>query len=152
MLKQKEACYKVITSAVDVVNNKATMTSEQIEEAAHELCAMTYDGKVEVKSEQKDLLVYWKGTVRNWLRRDPRLNGGVKDEPKFKRGPKESKEIKATRAFIQQLEQDPEANTDRIARANEVLNKLVAEAAKEKAKASFNADDLPPELQELVAS
>ena len=153
MLKQKEACFQVITAMTEVVADvKTQLTREQIEECAHELCAMTHDGKVEVKSEQADLLKYWKTTVRNWLRRDERLNGGVKDEPKFKRGPKESKQIKATRSFIQQLEQDPEANADKIAHAQQVLAGLVAEAAKAKAKQAFNAEDLPAELQDLVSA
>ena len=152
MFNQKDACFAVITSMVEVVDGKATMSAEQITEAAHELCAMTHDGKVEVKSQQKDLLQYWKGTVRNWLRRDTRLNGGIKDEPKFKRGPKESKEIKATKALIAHLEQDPEQNAERLERAKAVLEKLTAEAAKEKAKAAYDVADLPEELQALIAS
>ena len=153
MLKQKEACFQVITNAVEVADGvKTEMTAAQIEECAHELCSMTYDGKVEVKSEQEDLLKYWKGTIRNWLRRDLRLNGGVKDEPKFKRGPKESKQIKATRAYIEQLSNDPEENADKIAHAQTVLDKLVAEAAEAKAKEAYKVEDLPAELQDLVAS
>lgn len=152
MLNQKDACYKVITSMVEVVDSKATMTREQISEAAEKLTAMTIAGEVEVKSQQDDLPKYWRGTVRNWLRRDTRLNGGVKDEPKFKRGPKESKEIKATKAFIAKLEQDPEQNAERLERANSVLEKLLAEAAKEKAKKAYDVNDLPEELQALIAS
>lgn len=45
------------------------------------LVAATVAGELEVKSAQAsaDLNKYWNGTLSNWLRRDERLNGGVKE-------------------------------------------------------------------------
>ena len=164
-MSQKEICFNVIKSVVEVVEGvKTTMTKEQIKTAATELTNLTLNGEVTVNGKNKpdgyyqemdNLVSYWSGTVRNWLRRDLRLNGGVKDVPKTTRQPAK---ITATKRFITMLEEqlqtaegdDIEAIQAKIDKANEVLAQLEAErVAKKQPKADLSA--LPEALQGLVS-
>ena len=126
-MSQKELVFSVVSAMVEITGDKVVLSKEQIGECALQLTDLTLKGEVVVNGKGKDysdpaeLVKYWRGTVRNWLRRDLRLNGGVKDEPKTKRGPRESDQIKATRGFLASLPEDDERRGDVESEAERAL-------------------------------
>ena len=86
MMKQKEAVYQAITNLFDISGDGAVeldrgQKHEVIEVLMQSFKAgkISYDGELPV---DKDLRNYCSGLLNNWLRKDSRLNGGVKYEPK----------------------------------------------------------------------
>ena len=85
MMTQKEAVYQAVTNVAESNSDGGMFTPSKDERASinQVLCEgfragkIQYDGGVD-GMEDKDLRAYVSGLLSNWLRKDKRLNGGVK--------------------------------------------------------------------------
>ena len=92
MKKQKEARFEAICAIQDVVDSKVHLTADEITRAAEFLADETIARNVEMKEasrlkyhNREEMIKYWKGSVRDCLLKDVRVNGGAKHIAKFKR-------------------------------------------------------------------
>jgi hypothetical protein len=90
------------------------------------------------------LLKYIPGLVNNWLRKDPRLNGGVKYEAKNpgSRSGSGDESVRAMKALLS-------VTTDSAARA-QIEAAIATRLEQIKPKVEIKVDALPPELRHLV--
>jgi hypothetical protein len=86
MMSQKEAVYLAITEMFDITGEGAVeLNREQKHEVINVLMAgfkakrISYAGEL---PDDKQLRNYCSGLLNNWLRKDSRLNGGTKYQPK----------------------------------------------------------------------
>lgn len=83
MMNQKEAVYQAVINTIGLPDDGCAVgaTKEQRAVLNNILCegfkagSISYDGAI---PEDKELRAYVSGLVSNWLRKDNRLNGGVK--------------------------------------------------------------------------
>lgn len=102
--------------------------------------------RAKIMETSQSLRMYCTGLVSNWLRRDPRLNGGVKDVPKTT-GTSRTKNptLKNLNNLLKQVQGRPEAE-----------EQVKAEIEKEKAKAAaekmmaIDASVVPEHLRDLL--
>ena len=84
--KQKDAVYEAITQVVGPTNGKVSLTKEQLTAAATTIATGLTKGTVAHKNsaslDDKTALSYARTLIKNWLTRDARLNGGVKNPSK----------------------------------------------------------------------
>lgn len=172
-MSQKELVFNAIVSVVgEIEDNTVHLTKDQRKQVADIMVQHTVNGDITIGGKNKSYDItteegmknvkeYWPGTINNWLRKDTRLNGGEPHQIKNPGSRSQNKQIKSTRAFIKQCQDilatdaDNEEVQAKLEKAQAVLEKLMAEeAAKkaEKAGKSFNADDLPEELRDLVSA
>jgi len=84
-MKQKDAVYSAITNVVGNSNQeKVSLTKDQFNAIASNLATGIMDGAVPYKKgaaqpDIKTATIYAKGVIKNWLKRDVRLNGGIKN-------------------------------------------------------------------------
>lgn len=170
-MSQKEIIFNAIVEvAGSPVDNTISLTKDQRKEVAAILVQATVDGQIKINGKTKNydftteegmqnVENYWPGTIDNWLRKDTRLNGGVKYETKNpgSRAGMQNKQVKATRGYIKSLE-EAQANgedvSEKLELATSTLEKLLAEEAikrAEKLRKKYSADDLPEELRHLVS-
>jgi hypothetical protein len=86
MMKQKEAVYQAITNIFELSGEGAVELDRGQKHEVIEILTegfkagkISYDGAIPA---DKELRNYCSGLLNNWLRKDTRLNGGVKYEPK----------------------------------------------------------------------
>lgn len=101
------------------------------------LVAATEAGELTRKSNKsgQSLEQYWSGTLSNWLRRDPRLNGGVeKVEPKNpgSRAGSGDAELRELKKLMQQVEVT--GNAEHITAVQEAIDNRMKIVEAEKAK------------------
>jgi hypothetical protein len=140
MKSQKDVVFSVV---LDLLTDKGveydetvavSLTKEEIQTCAVILTELT-DVEVEVKSDsaRTDLPKYWRGTVRNWLKKDTRLSGGVKHVIKNPgsragAGDPELRELKKLLAKVTET-----GNEEHIAAVTEAIEKREAKIAEERA-------------------
>lgn len=83
-LNQKEATFRAVTSVIGEFEGAASPTREQRAQINQILFEGFRSGSVELDRQFSDseLKAYVSGLQSNWLRKDSRLNGGVKYTPK----------------------------------------------------------------------
>ena len=86
MMNQKEAVYQAITGMFDVAGEGAVELSR---DQKHDVISVLIEGfkakRISYAGElpdDKQLRNYCSGLLNNWLRKDSRLNGGTKYQPK----------------------------------------------------------------------
>lgn len=88
MFKQKEAAFNAITKFAEYSGQGPyTLSKSQREQVIDSLVSGFQAGQIEmgnqeILADEKALREYTSGLVSNWLRKDTRLNGGVKYTPK----------------------------------------------------------------------
>lgn len=147
-ITQGEAVFQAVREVLDVeeLNEKVNLTEAQLNEVHGAVYFMFLNGVTVHRGNpsEEQLKKYIPGLVNNWIRKDKRLNGGQKYEPKNpgsrKGGNDES--IKAMRTLLS-VTQDPLVR-DQIEAAIEArLEEL-------KPKPVINAEALPESLRYLV--
>ncbi len=88
-MKQREAVFEAVHSVLKAEGEftegeKASLSKEQRAKVLKKLMDGFQKGKIELSTqyEEKDLKSYTSSLLNNWLRKDPRLNGGGKYTPK----------------------------------------------------------------------
>jgi hypothetical protein len=147
MMKQSEAVYQAMMNVGDLiedVNGAVKPTPEQRAQVNAILFEGFRAGKIELTKEydDKELRSYVSGLQSNWLRKDKRLNGGVKYEAKNpgSRSGSGDESVKAMRALLSTM-------TDAASRT-EIQGFIDARVAalKPAAAATLDINSLPPEL------
>ena len=147
MMKQKDAVYNAIKNVVDFEDGaKVELTKDERASVSDILiegfseAKISYDGEV---PQGPKLSSYVSGLLSNWLRKDTRLNGGVKYEAKNpgSRAGVTDAQIKAMRLLLS-------TKTDPSERA-EIQTFIDARLAviKPAKTVTLNVDDLPAELR-----
>ena len=71
--------------------------------------------KTKGSTDDNEILRYGKDLLKNWMKRDPRLNGGEKYTPKNPRGPREKTETTPNlRLILDQVKKSDPNNTQLI--------------------------------------
>jgi len=113
-MKQKDAVYSAFTTTN---GDKKAMTEL--------LVTQFNEGLVDLSSPQKDIKKYVIGLINNWMRKDTRLNGGIKYEIKNKgiRSGSSDPVVKNLKAL---LVQDGITDEQKIAIQSEIDKRIVA--------------------------
>lgn len=149
-LTQKEAVFNAVANVVGEFEGACEPTKEQRSQINQILFEGFRSGTVELDREYNDseLKAYVSGLQSNWLRKDTRLNGGVKyvaKNPGSRTGSTDA-QVKAMRILLS-TKTDP---TER-AEIQAFIDKRLSEIKPAKPKATLNVADLPAELQHLVS-
>lgn len=156
MINQKEAVFQAISEVFSlsgqsiepgsVVND--IITKDQKAQVNTFLCEGFRAGKIQLATEYPTdvgLKSYVSGLINNWLRKDTRLNGGVKYEAKNpgSRAGSSNPQIKAMRALLKTMDaSDPRRST-----VEQTLNAHLEQERAAKQKVTVNLSDLPEELR-----
>jgi hypothetical protein len=148
-LTQGEAVFQVVRSIFpqDAVPETRTWSDEHKQKVYTALLTMFRNGEVNKSSGGTDdasLLKYIPGLVNNWVRKDPRMNGGAKYTPKNP-GVRKSSGDAALKAMGQLLE----ITTDPEARA-EIQAAIDARILELNPPKKINVDALPEALRKFV--
>jgi hypothetical protein len=83
-MKQGEAVFQAVVNVTGKQDGAYVLTTEQRAEVREILFEGFKQGKIVLSKgyTDKELDAYIPGLISNWLRKDPRLNGGVKYTPK----------------------------------------------------------------------
>lgn len=150
MMTQKEAVFTAITNLFEIESGFAVqLDKSQRADVVSILVEGFKSGKVSYDGglpEDKELRNYCNGLLSNWLRKDTRLNGGVKYEAKNpgSRAGSTDPQVKAMRILLS-TKSDP---TER-AEIQAFIDRRLAEIKPAKS-ATFNVDDVPAELRHLI--
>jgi hypothetical protein len=146
-MTQGEAVFQAVMAQIDGdIVGRVELNKAQLEAVHEAVFLMFKTGETTHKSNPDDaaLKKYIPGLVNNWLRKDKRLNGGVKYETKNpgSRSGSGDESVKAMRTLLA-MTSDPAAK-----QAIQVeIDKRVAEL---KPKLEINIDALPEALRALV--
>jgi hypothetical protein len=158
---QRAAVYGAITHVLETTEfeGAVTLTSDQREMVMQMLCEGFKSGEIEfadtpsnhekLQSDSK-LKNYVGGLVSNWLRKDDRLNGGVKYVPKNpgSRTGQGDDQLKTLRALKAQFEI---ADPSKVPAVEKAINDRVAQIQAEKASAKFAEIDFSKLPADLIA-
>ena len=148
-MKQKDAVLQAVTNVMGTQDGAYTPTKEQRAQVNQILFEgfragqIDYDGEVPADSELK---AYVSGLQSNWLRKDPRLNGGTKyvaKNPGARAGSTDP-QVKAMRLLLS-TKTDPAERTE----IQNFIDKRLAEIKPAKS-VEIDVSALPAELQHLV--
>lgn len=159
MISQKDGVYNAVVAFCEENGiafedgMQVSFDKDQRATVVEMLCAATEAGELEVKSAsaRQNLSSYWNGTLSNWLRKDLRLNGGVKHTIKNPgsragAGDAELKELKKLLAKVTLT-----GNQDHIEQVSQAIEARKAEIASSKVKdVEIDAEFLPEALRHLV--
>lgn len=148
-MNQKEAVYKAVTTVKGQQSFDGAVTlSREEREKVSKLVAETFTkgeaAFAEGNREGKELNSYVSGLISNWLRKDNRLNGNVKYQPKNPgtRTGSTDEAVKAMRALLA-------ATTDSTART-EIQAEIDKRLGELKPKKAVNVDALPEHLRKYA--
>ena len=163
-MNQKEATFNAIVSVLEESGIKyepgvkVDLNTDQRKTVTNMLVAGCMEGHIDMKeaSRAKHDTVekqykYWYGTVKNWLDKDTRLNGGVKHQIKKpgSRAGQSDPQLKNMKALLIQVE--AAGTPEQIEAVKNEIAKRQAEIAAEKAKkVEVNIDLLPDDLKGFV--
>ena len=145
VMSQKEAVYSAITGMFELTGEgPVELSREQKHEVIAVLMVGFETGKISYAGEVptgKDLRNYCSGLLNNWLRKDTRLNGGIKHQPKNpgSRTGSSDPQVQALRK-LQAVQTDP----TKVAEIQVYIDKRIAELAP---KQEVNVEALPAELR-----
>ena len=155
VMTQKEAVFSAVSEVLGSFSGSAELSTEQRKEVINSIMSGFTSGSVELSSEAASkydtdakLKSYTQGLVSNWLRKDPRLNGGNKYEAKNPgsrtgSGDDTVKALRALRTTLTDAEQIAEVE-------NEIATRVAAFKASKQPKVQINADLIPESLRHLV--
>ena len=142
-MKQGEAVYQAVVNVCDPVDGKYVPTSEQRASIRQVLYEGFKSGKIVLSKDYSDeeLMKYIPGLISNWLRKDKRLNGGVKYEPTNpgSRTGSGDKRLVALRGLLSTV-------TDAVDRA-EIEEAIATRVAELKPTVTVSVADLPESLR-----
>jgi len=147
-MTQKEAVFSAVTNVCGQSDEAYHPTKEERAQVNNILFEGFRSGSIELEREYDDsgLKAYVSGLQSNWLRKDTRLNGGVKYEAKNpgSRAGSTDPQIKAMRALLA-TKSDPSEKAE----IQSFIDKRVAEIKPAKT-VSINVADLPESLRHLA--
>lgn len=146
-MTQGDAVFQAVCNVVGRPDhNKVELSKEQLKQVHSEVLAMFKSGQTSHRGNPTDeeLAKYVPGLVNNWLRKDKRLNGGVKYETKRpgSRTGSGDEQLKAMKQLLS-ITTDPDA---RSAIELEMKNRLEVI----KPKPTVDVSKLPESLRHLV--
>ena len=147
---QKEAVFSAVTNVCGNQDGAYNPTKEQRAQVNAILFEGFQAGRIELSEgkqyDEAGLKSYVSGLQSNWLRKDERLNGGVKYSAKNpgSRAGSGDAQIKAMRALIS-TKSDP----SEVAEIQSFIDKRIAELKPTKT-VTINVDDLPESLRHLA--
>lgn len=146
-MNQREATYQAIVNVTGFDGEGACVpTKEQRAQINLVLFEGIRSGSIEMSTEKSDsdMKQYVSGLISNWLRKDPRLNGGVKYAAKNpgSRAGSTDPQLKALRTLIAQ----PTLSDEDKADIQVHIDARVAELSKAKMTATVDFSALPADL------
>jgi hypothetical protein len=152
-ISQVEAVFTAVCEVLkqSSFDTAANPTKEQRETIITMVTEGILQGKVRFDSPEKyntSKLVreYVVGMVSNHLRRDIRLNGGIKSEPKFKRGSRKDAQLTALQTLLATYSEGSDEYSEIQAAMEARSQELEAKAT----KPVINLDAIPAHLRHLV--
>ena len=161
-IKQKDSVFAAVTTVLEEsgqeINGAVTLTKDQRSQVVSMVASSLMSGETEFSSEASakyDTLdkvkSYTVGLVNNWLRKDTRLNGGSKYQPKNPGSRQGSSDpvIKELKKLLSTLTEEDQ----REAVQNEINTRQAELQASRQAakKVSINSDLLPEHLRNLAS-
>ena len=155
-MTQKEAVYRAITAVIGTIEGIVTLTLEQkknvytlvTEGFAQGMIALadtpSNQTKLEDDSEMKD---YVQGLVSNWMRKDARLNGGIRYEAKNP-GSRTGSGDEKLRA-LREVRKAVSGDATKLGLVDTAIEKRIRELAAEKVK-KLDTSKIDPELVEAL--
>lgn len=147
-MSQGEAVFQAVCEVLDwQIDGKVELSDTRLEAVySRVLMAFTSGETVHSKNpSEAQLKKYIPGLVNNWLRKDKRLNGGVKYQPKNpgSRTGSGDESVKAMRTLLS-------VTTDPAVKA-QIEEAIAARLEELKPKVEIKVEALPPTLRHLVA-
>ena len=149
-MNQKEAVFRAISAVKggETFEGPVELSRDEREKVSQIVAESFTKGEVSFadgKREGKELTTYVSGLISNWLRKDDRLNGGVKYTPKNPgaRAGTGDEMMKAMRLLLQATT-DPKAREEIQAEIDKRISEL-------KPKKVINTDALPEHLRKYAA-
>jgi hypothetical protein len=141
------------------VDVKTYITKAQRAEVIEKVTNSMAEGDTELSAKAREkfdtpqkLRTYVNGLVTNWFNKSKELNGGVAHEtknPGSRLGSSDAT-LKALKALKANLESE-EAPADVITKVSDKIASRISELKVTKKPASFNAEDLPADIRDLVS-
>lgn len=146
-MTQKEAVFQAVVNVCGTQDGAYTPSSEERKQINAILFEGFKSGKVEmdVDKTDSDLKGYVSGLTSNWLRKDTRLNGGVKYAAKNpgSRAGSTDPQLKAMQSLLSSLETETER-----AEVQGYIDARIAELSATKIAKTVDFSALPAELAE----
>ncbi len=147
-MTQKEAVFQAVTNVCGTSDEAYAPTKEQ----RAQVNAILFEGftadRIELDKvyDEAGLKSYVSGLQSNWLRKDQRLNGGVKYSAKNpgSRAGSTDPQVKAMRALL-----STKTDASEIAEIQSFIDRRLAEIKPAKS-VTINVDDLPESLKHLA--
>lgn len=150
---QRQAVYNAISSikTVDETTQTVLTKDESLKVKAILVEGFT-NGEIAIDPtyNMSKINTYASGLISNWIKKDSRLNGGVKFQIKNpgSRAGSTDKSVAALKALLKQIGE----NHEKTAEVKEAIAKRVAEIKPGKAKPTIDAELLPEDLRVLLNS
>lgn len=149
VMNQKEAVFKAVTAVkkANTFEGPVSLTREERDQVSKLVAEYFQKGEAtfaEGNRDGKELTSYVSGLISNWLRKDSRLNGDVKYQPKNPgtRTGGGDESVKAMRALLSSTS-DPAARAEIQAEIEKRINQL-------KPKKEINTEALPAHLRKYA--
>ncbi len=146
-MNQRDGVFGAVVAVIGDVSGAVSLNSEQKKQVYAHLFAGFKSGQIELATPKNDaeLTKYIPGLVNNWLRKDTRLNGGVKYVTKHpgSRAGTGDETMKAMRMLLS-------VTTDSAARAEIEAAIATRTAELKKPTVTLNVSALPPELRKFA--
>lgn len=146
MMNQKEAVFAAVINVCGQQDGKYEPTREQRTQVNLILVEGFKAGKIQLDREynESELKSYVSGLQSNWLRKDARLNGGVKHtikNPGIREGSTDA-QLKALKALLSTT-----TDEDQRSEIQEYIDARLVEINSTKKKVEINFNDLPETLR-----
>ena len=146
MMNQKEAVFAAVINVCGQQDGKYEPTREQRTQINSILVEGFKAGKIQLDREynESELKSYVSGLQSNWLRKDARLNGGVKHtikNPGIREGSTDP-QLKALKALLSTT-----TDEDQRSEIQEYIDARLVEINSTKKKVEINFNDLPETLR-----
>ena len=157
MFSQKESVFQAVIGVVGEFEGAVSLTKDQRGEVVALVTQSILDGETEFSDSARakydtadKVKSYVVGMVNNWLRKDTRLNGGSKYEPKNpgSRAGSSDPVIKELRKLLSTLTDEDQRDAVQ-AEIDARLATIQAEKAKTKVQ-EINLENIPEHLRALV--
>jgi hypothetical protein len=149
MMKQKEAVFQAITNVVGSFDGSVVLSTEARAQVHMILVEGFKSGDIALGTEydEADLNIYVTGLIGNYLRKDSRLNGGVKYQPKNpgSRTGQGDETLKAIRALKSTITSE-DSRWEDVCNAEATRLSEIQAAKKSTVAKVINFDALPAEL------
>ena len=154
-MNQREAVFAAVTAIKKVDGHKVELTSDERAKVVTLVCEAFENSEVTFKDtdanslklkDEKELKKYVVGLVNNWLRKDPKLNGGERYEAKNPGSRASDPQLKNMQLLLKAT-----ADPTKKALIQKHIDARVAEIAAAKAKkVEVDFSFIPEELKEIL--